>query len=56
MHQGERIPVALILGYVAAGETTEEILREYPDIKAEDIVACLLYAGDLADFEAVAGV
>ena len=54
--KGTRIPVALILGYVAAGETTDEILREYPDITAEDIVACLQYARDLADFEAVAGV
>jgi uncharacterized protein (DUF433 family) len=48
--------VALILGYVAAGESTEDILREYPDITAEDVVACLKYARDLADFEAVAGV
>jgi uncharacterized protein (DUF433 family) len=54
--KGTRIPVALILGYVAAGETTEHILREYPDITAQDVVACLQYARDLADFEAVAGV
>ncbi|HEX9877544.1 MAG TPA: DUF433 domain-containing protein [Gammaproteobacteria bacterium] len=54
--KGTRIPVALILGYVAAGESTEDILREYPDITAEDVVACLKYARDLADFEAVAGV
>lgn len=47
-----RIPVALILGYLAAGRDTPGILREYPDLTAEDISACLNYARDLADFEA----
>lgn len=49
-----RIPVALILGYVAAGRTSDEIVQEFPDLSTEDIVACLQYARDLADFEAVA--
>jgi uncharacterized protein (DUF433 family) len=53
--KGTRIPAALILGYVAAGQSTEDILRELPDITAADVFACLKYARDLADFEAVAG-
>ncbi len=28
-----RIPVSLILGYLAAGNTFEEIIKEYPDLK-----------------------
>ncbi len=47
-----RIPAALILGYLAAGSTTEQIVAEFPDLAPEDIAACLDYARDLADFEA----
>lgn len=50
--KNSRIPVALILGYLAAGRETSDILREYPDLKPEDVSACLNYARDPADFEA----
>lgn len=46
-----RIPVSLILGYLAAGHTAEEILAEFPDLRAEHIVACLDYARELSEFE-----
>jgi len=46
-----RIPVAMILGYLAARRSTQEILREYPDLTEADIDAVLDYARDLADFE-----
>lgn len=49
-----RIPAALILGYLAAGSTTDEILAEFPDLQAHDIAACLDYARHLADFEVAA--
>ncbi len=52
--KGTRIPVALILGYLAAARTTEAILREFPDLKPQDIAACLDYARELAEFTAVA--
>jgi uncharacterized protein (DUF433 family) len=52
--KGTRIPVALILGYLAAGRDTQEILRQFPDLTAEDVAATLDYARELADFEAVA--
>ena len=42
--KGTRIPVSLILGYLAAGKTTEEIIDEFPDITKEQIAACLNYA------------
>jgi uncharacterized protein (DUF433 family) len=50
---GTRIPVALILGYLAAGNTPDEIIGEFPDLKPEDIAACLDYARDLADYHVI---
>ena len=48
---GTRIPVSLILGYLAAGSTVKEIIKEFPDIKKEQISACLDFARDLSEFE-----
>ncbi|MDY7009888.1 MAG: DUF433 domain-containing protein [Planctomycetota bacterium] len=48
---GTRIPVSLILGYLAAGSAIEDIRKEFPDLKAEQIAACLDYARDLSEFE-----
>jgi uncharacterized protein (DUF433 family) len=49
--KGTRIPVSLLLGYLAAGQTVEEILAEFPDLRKEQIAACLDYARALAEFE-----
>ena len=49
--KGTRIPAGLILGYLAAGRTVEEILAELPDLEAIHIAACLQYARELAEFE-----
>ena len=49
-----RIPAALVLGYLAAGRDTAAILREFPDLTASDVAACIDYARDLADFDASA--
>jgi uncharacterized protein (DUF433 family) len=49
-----RIPAALVLGYLASGKDAGAILHEFPDLKPEDVTACLDYARDLANFEAVA--
>ncbi|HXL21354.1 MAG TPA: DUF433 domain-containing protein [Candidatus Dormibacteraeota bacterium] len=51
--KGTRIPVGLVLGYLAAGKTAVDILGEFPDLKSEQIAACLDYARELAEFEAV---
>ncbi len=42
--KGSRIPVGLILGYLAAGKTADEILAEFPDLTHPQIAACLDYA------------
>ena len=52
--KGTRIPVSLILGYLASGSSPAEIIEEFPDLTAEDISACLVYARDLSDFEVAA--
>jgi uncharacterized protein (DUF433 family) len=48
--KGTRIPVSLILGYLAAGQTAEQIIAEFPDLSGDQIAACLDYARDLAEF------
>ncbi|MBN1361622.1 MAG: DUF433 domain-containing protein [Sedimentisphaerales bacterium] len=49
--KGTRIPVRLILGYLAAGHTAEQIIAEFPDLSHRQIAACLDYARELAEFE-----
>jgi uncharacterized protein (DUF433 family) len=49
--RGMRITVALIVNMVANGMTTEEILKEYPDLQAEDIRQALQYAAFLTGEE-----
>ena len=46
-----RIPVSLILGYLAAGHTYEQIVGEFPDLSTEHITASLDYARELSEFE-----
>ncbi|MDP2984027.1 MAG: DUF433 domain-containing protein [Candidatus Latescibacter sp.] len=50
---GTRIPVSLILGYLAAGYNTDQIIAEFPDLNHEQIAACLDFARELAEFEVV---
>ena len=52
--KGTRIPVSLILGYLAAGNAVEEIIVEFPDLTREQIAACLDYARELSEFEVAA--
>ena len=51
--KGTRIPVALILGYLAVGRDAAGIHAEFPDVTGDDVAACLDYARQLAEFEAV---
>lgn len=47
--RGMRITVSTVLEYLAAGETTDNILKAYPVLEPGDIKACLEYAKKLAD-------
>jgi uncharacterized protein (DUF433 family) len=47
--KGTRIPVHQIVKMLANGDTIEDLLQEYPSITREDVLACLDYAGALAE-------
>ena len=42
--RGLRISVSVIVGQFAHGATSDEILRDYPDLQPEDIQQALEYA------------
>lgn len=46
--QGTRVPVSMVLDNLAAGESAERILANYPSLKPEHIPAALAYAAHLA--------
>jgi uncharacterized protein (DUF433 family) len=46
--RGTRITVHTVLGFLAAGDSVDEVLEEYPALKRDDILACLDYASKLA--------
>lgn len=47
--RGMRIPVATVVGMVAEGMTTAEILQEFPQLSDADIVEALRYAAAAVD-------
>jgi uncharacterized protein (DUF433 family) len=44
--RGLRITVYEVLEYLASEMTQEEILKDFPDLTAEDLKACIAYAAD----------
>ena len=49
--RGMRITVALVVNLVANGMSTDDIIREYPELETEDIREALQYASALANEE-----
>ncbi|MBT9151302.1 MAG: hypothetical protein DDT40_01493 [candidate division WS2 bacterium] len=45
---GTRIPVHIILSHLASGEDYDTILKNFPNIDREDILACLAYGSYLS--------
>jgi uncharacterized protein (DUF433 family) len=45
--RGTRITAQTVLEFLAAGDSVEEVLEEYPSLKHEDVRACLDYASKL---------
>lgn len=43
-----RITVGDVLGYLAAGDTVDDVLHHFPYLTEADIRACLAYAARLA--------
>lgn len=44
--RGLRVTVYDVLGYLAAGMTSSDILNDFPELNPEDILACLAFAAD----------
>jgi uncharacterized protein (DUF433 family) len=44
---GTRLSVEFVVGLLAQGWSTEDVLKEYDHLTREDIVACLAYAHQL---------
>ncbi len=44
--RGLRVPVATVVGMVAEGMTTDEILKAYPDLQRDDVREALEYAAE----------
>ena len=51
--RGTRIPVRMVLGSLAEGLSSEEILREYPQLSQQDVLGALSYAADVLGHEAL---
>jgi len=53
--RGMRIPVSVIVGQLAQGATTEEVVKDYPDLDQKDVQQALEYAAWLTQEEVVTG-
>ncbi len=51
-----RYPVENILELLASGMTTSEILKDYEDLEADDIYACLEFAAKLSKVKSVSNL
>ena len=49
--RGLRITVYEVLDYLASGMSNAEIVRDFPDLTAANIQACLAYAADRERFQ-----
>lgn len=47
--RGHRIWVSLVLGYLAEGWTTDQIVDELRGLVVDDVLACIAYGARLAD-------
>jgi uncharacterized protein (DUF433 family) len=46
--KGTRIPVYVVLEFLAANPSFDDLFADYPDLTMADVQACLAYAGALA--------
>ena len=51
--RGRRLAVEHVLGMLAAGDSVDDLLREYPWLERDDVQACLVYARRLVGHERV---
>ena len=46
--KGHRIWVSLVLDFLASGMTVRQVIVEYPQLKEEDILACIAYGAEMS--------
>jgi uncharacterized protein (DUF433 family) len=51
--RGRRLAVEHVLGMLAAGDTVDDLLRAYPWLEREDVLACLAYARRVVGHERI---
>jgi uncharacterized protein (DUF433 family) len=51
--RGTRIAVEFVIGLLADGWAEADILTNYPNIRHDDVIACLAYARDTLSAEKV---
>jgi uncharacterized protein (DUF433 family) len=51
--RGTRISVEFVIDLLAQGWSTEQVLEQYDHLRQEDILACLAYASEALQSEAV---
>jgi len=44
--KGTRVPISVIVGSIADGDTPEQFIKDYPSITPEDIQAALKFAAE----------
>ena len=45
--RGTRITAQTVLEFLAAGDSVEEMLEEYPALTRQDVLACLAFSSEL---------
>ena len=45
--RGTRITAQTILEFLGAGDSIDDVLRDYPSLAREDVLACIQYAATL---------
>ena len=51
--RGTRIPVYVVLNLLGEGCSFEEVIKNYPDLTKDDILAALKFAAQFTEFEEV---
>ena len=53
--KGTRIMVKNILGMIAGGDSIDQVVEAYPELRPEDVQAALEYAAQVIDEEQIIG-
>jgi uncharacterized protein (DUF433 family) len=47
--KGTRLWVSLILDLLASGDNVDDVVKEYPHITRDDVLACIAYGAEASD-------